>query len=778
MSAIGGWILRRLDARELLKLALLGIVLAAAVSGIVPLIFRSDSSLFLSAALCGMLAGWATGRIPLPPAAAGAADAALAADFLFLAVGRLDIPLRRWIGESAAGLAHLLPQNWDSVYDASAWTADTGRLLTGIASLVSRFQVWAVSILRGENSFDPVASAFFWSLLLFLIGAFAGWALCAGRKPFAAALPAAAIYAVVAAYTRGDWHYAVLIAALVFLLVVVAEQSLKEQEWERKEMGYSTGIRWDLFFSAVPALAGLLLAAYVIPSVNLDDISRWIREQSQPAAATGNAVGQAFGLNQAGGGAENQTVNEAFPRSHYLGSGPDLTRDVVLTVVTGETLIYLPGAREPVAPRHYWKAQTFDIYTGSGWITSSTEEKEMQAGERIHETAPNGTALHQTVTVNRPGIGPIYVAGEPVSVNTSFRVVWRTNEDVLGVLISGPQYEADSVYTEAGEAALRAAGTDYPDWIRERYLQLPKILPQRVHALARDLTAAQPTPYDRAAAIQEYLRRGMHYTLDVDAPPYTEDVVDYFLFVSKEGFCDYYATAMVVLARSAGIPARIAFGYAAGTFDAEQGKYTVLESDSHAWPELYFPGIGWVEFEPTSSMPEIQRSEAPAAPAAPAAPQETTSRPSPVLTWIGGLARRSALPALIALLSVPFILVAWNLLAPLRLMALAPVPLLRTVYRGLLAHGRRQRVPFTKATTPAEFTDRLVHRNPGCRVPLERLTEAYSRQVYGGKTIDARQRRELILTWAGLDRELWWSWGKEKLLALRTLRFRRGRRPA
>ena len=234
----------------------------------------------------------------------------------------------------------------------------------------------------------------------------------------------------------------------------------------------------------------------------------------------------------------------------------------------------------------------------------------MPSGERLLDILPKGTLLHQTVTVSRPGYGPVYYAGELAAVYRLFRVVSRTNFDILGVIVPGADYELDSVYYEADEAALRAAGTDYPDWIRSRYLQLPKILPERVHALARDLTAAQPTPYDRAVAIQDYLRREMRYSLEVKSPPYDRDVVDYFLFDSKEGFCDYYATAMVVLARSAGIPARVAVGYATGTFDPRQGKYTVLQSDAHAWPELYFPGIGWVEFEPTASMPEIPRPAA------------------------------------------------------------------------------------------------------------------------------------------------------------------------
>ncbi len=776
MNGLGEWILRRLGARELLKFVLLAAVLGAVVLGITPLIFRSDTSLFLSAAFFGLLAGWITGRIPLPPAAAGCMDAALGIDFLFIAIGRLDVPIRRWIGSSAAWIPHLLPQNWDRGFDSASWWADANRILVGPVSVVARFQGWAVSIFRGENFFDPVASAFFWSLLLFLTAAFAGWVLCARKKPFAAVLPATLLFAVVFSYVHGDWHYAVLIAALIFLLVVTAEHSQKEQEWERKEMGYSTSMRWDLLFSAVPALVLLLGAAYIIPSISIDDITRWIREQSQPSPAVGNAVGQSFGLNSVGQGREDPAQTKIFPRSHYLGSGPDLTRDVALVIVTGESLIYIPGAREPVSPRHYWKALTYDIYSSNGWLTSPTEEQEMQAGGRLHEDLPFGIHLHQTVTVSRSGYGPIYVAGEVAAVYQLFRVVWRTNEDILGVIVPGSVYEADSIYVEADEAALRAAGMDYPDWIRKRYLQLPKVLPERVHALARDLTAIPLTPYDRAVAIQDYLRNEMHYSLGVNAPPYDWDVVDYFLFDSKEGFCDYYATAMVVLARSAGIPARIAIGYASGTFDPAQGKYTVLESDAHAWPELYFPGVGWVEFEPTSVMAEIQRpSVSSAVPATPVLPKETDPQAAAVWNWIKEFARQSAVPALIVLLSIPVLLLVWSLLAPLRLLTLTPVSLMRNVYRGLLAHGRRQGLRISPATTPVEFTHLLAQRNPVHRASLERMADLYSRQVYGGKKIDSGERKEVIKKWTGLDRSLWWAWWKSRLRVFRHPGGRRAR---
>jgi transglutaminase-like putative cysteine protease len=763
-----GRLLRRLVRPEVVKFTLLAFVLGMVVYGIAPLIFRSDMGLFLAAALAGLSIGWATARIPLPGAAAGLVDSALAVDFLFFTIGRLDIPLRGWIAASIRILLHAFPQNSGAPYNPGPFWENAYRLVAGPLALIARFQAWAGSIVRGDDFFDPVASIFFWSLVLILTGAFAGWTLSTQRKPLMAVLPAVLLLGIVFSYVKGDWHYAVLVVGMVFVMLVVVEHGQKEQDWDRREMGFSTSMRWDVLFSAVPLIGLLLTAAYFIPSLSVDDLQRWIREQSQPKSAVGNSVGQSFGLNPVGSGKADPPEIEVFPRSHYLGGGPDLTSEVALVIVTGESLIYLPGEREPVAPHHYWKSLTYDIYSSSGWLTSPTQEWELASGERLSDVLPPGTLLHQAVTVSRPGRGPVYYAGELAAVYRLFRVVSRTDFDILGVMVPGADYELDSVYYEADEAALRAAGTDYPDWIRSRYLQLPKVFPERVHGLARDLTATPPTPYDRAVAIQDYLRREMRYSLEVGPPPYDRDVVEYFLFDSKEGFCDYYASAMVVLARSAGIPARLAVGYATGTFDPEKGEYTVLQSDAHAWPELYFPGIGWVEFEPTSSMAEIQRpTGAQTVLGNPLLPEQLEPEASAVWKqWLPFL-RRIAVPSLIALLAIPLILLVWNLSAPIRFRWMPSARLMRSVFRGLQAHGARAGIPFTPGTTPSEFTHLLARKNPACAEPLAGMDQIYSRQLYSGKDIGPRERRQVIRDWPGVDRRLWWNWGERKLRALR-----------
>jgi len=122
------------------------------------------------------------------------------------------------------------------------------------------------------------------------------------------------------------------------------------------------------------------------------------------------------------------------------------------------------------------------------------------------------------------------------------------------------------------------------------------------------VTAEAETPYARALALEAYLR-SFPYDLEVAKPPEGQDVADYFLFDLQRGYCDYFASAMVVMARSVRIPARLAVGYAMGRYDPQRGAYVVTEKDGHAWPELYFPGYGWIPFEPTSGLGALERAE-------------------------------------------------------------------------------------------------------------------------------------------------------------------------
>ncbi|NSW90457.1 MAG: transglutaminase domain-containing protein [Firmicutes bacterium] len=136
--------------------------------------------------------------------------------------------------------------------------------------------------------------------------------------------------------------------------------------------------------------------------------------------------------------------------------------------------------------------------------------------------------------------------------------------------------------------------------IYSKYIQLPEGLPQRVVDLAKAITSEKNNNFDRVKSIEEYLSNNYPYTLKPNPTPRGRDFVDYFLFDLKEGYCTYYATAMVILVRSIGIPARYVEGYMLPPEPVEEKIYEVTNQNAHAWVEVYFEGFGWIPFEPTA----------------------------------------------------------------------------------------------------------------------------------------------------------------------------------
>ncbi len=166
------------------------------------------------------------------------------------------------------------------------------------------------------------------------------------------------------------------------------------------------------------------------------------------------------------------------------------------------------------------------------------------------------------------------------------------------VLVPPKQYKTVGSISVAEPRSLRLAGQDYPLDVTDRYLQLPHDFPETVEKLAEGLTADANNPYDKAEAIRRYLTT-LPYTLDFVSPPEGRDWVEHFLFVERRGFCQNYASAMITMLRSLGIPARLVVGFAPGLWDDSRGVAEIQSRHYHAWPEVYFPRYGWVEFEPT-----------------------------------------------------------------------------------------------------------------------------------------------------------------------------------
>ena len=168
------------------------------------------------------------------------------------------------------------------------------------------------------------------------------------------------------------------------------------------------------------------------------------------------------------------------------------------------------------------------------------------------------------------------------------------------ILVPPRQYRTLGSISDASPVDLREAPRDYPAWVTDRYLQLPHEFPDTVKELARDLTKDEDNPYDMAEAIRRHLL-SLPYSLDVIQAPPGRDWVEFFLFEQRRGYCQNYASAMITMLRSLGIPARLVVGFAPGLWNEDREVWEVQTRHYHAWPEVYFPEYGWIEFEPTPS---------------------------------------------------------------------------------------------------------------------------------------------------------------------------------
>lgn len=504
------------------------------------------------------------------------------------------------------------------------WLAPLARAALSLREMAGHLAEWASAVLTGRAM--PRNLVFDWliGLAVWAAAAWAAWWLFARHQAFAALVPAGILLALNFFYTlEGRGLLLPFLTLLLFLLVMMQAYD-REQAWRRAGMDFSTEIRTDALLAAMAVAMLAFIAAAPMPRLVLRPTAEWYQaliEQPLGAVAT---VGRRLFPELRGQGELSLVGRGAaagMPRAFLLGSGPELSQELVLRVRTDELEARRPG--DPLPSPQYWRAATFDTYTGRGWTNGPVEWRSLDAGEPWTEPdSAHRRLLRQEVERLRSGDETILAAGEPLSSDRPYQALVRSDVlDLVAMTSRSRRYQVLSLTPAADEATLAAAGRDYPQKIIDRYGDTSRV-PRRVADLAHRLTRAVDAPYRQAIILQNYLR-SLPYSLAIPPPPADRDVVDYFLFEARTGYCDYYASAMVTMARSLGIPARLAVGYATGNFDAASGAYLVTADMAHSWPELYFPGIGWVPFEPTASRAALGEVGTPTSGAVYEPPQAT-----------------------------------------------------------------------------------------------------------------------------------------------------------
>ncbi len=331
----------------------------------------------------------------------------------------------------------------------------------------------------------------------------------------------------------------------------------------------------------------------------------------------------------------------------------------------------------------------------------------------------------------------------------------------------GDAYAVTGLTSTAGPTQLRAAGGEYPLWVTERYLALPETVTERTRELAAQLASGQANAFDTAVAVEEYVRSAIVYNEEIDSPPDDQDVVDYVLFESLEGYCEYYASAMAVLLRAEGIPARVVGGYFPAPFDANEGGHLYREKNAHLWVEVFFPRYGWIPFEPTANRDQLGYGDVAAVEEEPALPTSAPT-PPPVVAEATPPPTAEPPPENPAftppdLLSDPARLAGWIglvLAAMVGAGALAATIAWFAGFRGLspvssiyaraLRAGTWLGVTPAASMTPREYADRVGRFVPSAQSPARVVADLYTQERYAGRNLDGEAMRTARSAWRDL----------------------------
>ena len=496
---------------------------------------------------------------------------------------------------------------------------------------------WIGRIVNGEDVYDPSFDLYLLYMLFWAVGGWLSWCALRWRQPLLGIAPGAAAFAtnvLNAPDNQSGYVVSFLFLTLGVLLWTSYVRSMDSAT--ARKVRLSSDARWDFWETGVVVMAGVIVIGLLAPPLTTTDrtidiengsFRGWAELQQRlnhPVAfGRGTSSGTSTGfaslaqlagpIHKTGGVVFTYTISGSY-------GGPRYFRGFNLdTTSSGQG-----GA--------YWR------YPGDSATVRLPVEKNVSPPYAENYTS-QAAATFKIQMLKPPDSAPnvLFYPSELLKVDRAATAhAWRGNQvpsgqvpadklatidrlSVPGNNGSAGSYAVTVAYSTATEDQLRAAGTAYPGWLDPyrnfagiyraqgqgevapltSFAYRTKVTLQRIHDLAAQVTQGKDNPYDQATAIESYLRSTYQYTLTPIVPPRDVDPLEYFLFTSKEGYCEYFASAMGDMLKSLGIPTRLVNGYGPGTFDEKLSKYVVRESDVHTWVEAYFPGYGWIPFEPT-----------------------------------------------------------------------------------------------------------------------------------------------------------------------------------
>ncbi len=521
-----------------------------------------------------------------------------------LGYSTLPRPITRWL--NFFYMLMLLPLQWTLAMDQKTSLEEQllsvgGRLFFSTSDFLARRPV--------EDSlfFVAVMCIAFW-----VMSSLSSFTLVRNQDYLGAILPAAIGLMIIQNYDNtiaGRLWFLAFFAFIALLMLGRLQFLQNKRSWRERRIFLSPDTTVDLTSSMAVAAGLIIIMAWTAPGTisSMKSAVRTWNQLTRPWTEFREKMENAVSALESPSGS---TRGQFFGSQLALGSGFPLSDSLMFQV---DAPADIPVDQRP--PRYFWRGRTYDRFVDGQWHTTGTTREEYLPSVsnpydvEAEEQTPSRFMFHtgdtdfsllyspaQPIWVSRPGVTFIVPAAQGKEL-----IAWHAYPALRG----GETYQVDAVLNNPDRQQLQEAGTDYPAWVTEKYLQLPPDFSPRIQDLARQITAGALTPYDQAIAITEYLRDNIQYTETIEEPPRNRDLLEWILFDYKQAYCVYYASADVLMLRSLGVPARMAVGFAQGERDGN--SYTVRRFNAHAWPEVYFPGIGWVEFEPTAGQAPLQR---------------------------------------------------------------------------------------------------------------------------------------------------------------------------
>jgi hypothetical protein len=496
--------------------------------------------------------------------------------------------------------------------------------------------VWISRLSSGAgNSTEEAFYLFLLALLFWFVGGWLAWCVLRWRQPLVGLIPGAAAFATnILNYPADQNGYTLGFIALTLLLLLWTSYQRSLEGAARQRLRLSSDARWDFWETGVVVMAAVIALGIFLPPLSHVDTT---------VDLEGGAFRNWAELNQqlnhpvAFGHGTSTGTSTGFADAVPLGGSIHRTGGVVFTYQIEGSFNgprYFRGLN--LERTELQKGQASWRYAGDATYRQSlNRDSELPYAEvydsqgagafKIQMLKPPGTATDllfypgTLVKTDRDTVALSGLGHGPAPTDKIYTLDRLSSPGRVGGL--GP-YKVSVTASSASEEQLRQAGTAYPTWLdpyrnfsntyrsqqnpdptkslTPMFTYRPSPTLSRVRDLALKVTEGRTNPYDQAAAIENYLRSSFNYATNVADPPRDVDPEEFFLFTTKSGYCEYFATAMGDMLRSLGIPTRLVNGFGPGQFDEKLQRYVVRESDAHTWVEAYFPHYGWIPFEPTA----------------------------------------------------------------------------------------------------------------------------------------------------------------------------------